>query len=92
MCFLVALCCLLVRRPNLEVAAKKLLHQQVNILILVLCCAWKTVSTALSDGQDISEVPGFHSVFRESHKNYVKNWCLIALTAYLSDFDLFLTQ
>ena len=30
-CFLVALCCLIVRRPNLEVATKRLLHQQVKI-------------------------------------------------------------
>ena len=31
-CFLVSLCRLIVRRPNLEVAAKRLLHQQVKIL------------------------------------------------------------
>ena len=31
-CFLVALCHLIVRRPNLEVATKRLLHQQVKIL------------------------------------------------------------
>ena len=31
-CFLVALCHLIVRRPNLEVATKRLLHQHVNIL------------------------------------------------------------
>ena len=31
-CFLVALCCLMVRRLNLEVATKRLLHQQVKIL------------------------------------------------------------
>ena len=30
-CFLVALCHLIVRRPNLEVATKQLLHQQVKI-------------------------------------------------------------
>ena len=30
-CFLVALCRLIVRRPNLEVATKRLLHQQVKI-------------------------------------------------------------
>ena len=29
--FLVALCCLIVRRPNLEAATKRLLHQQVKI-------------------------------------------------------------
>ena len=32
MCFLVALCCLIVKRSNLEVATKRLLHQQVKIL------------------------------------------------------------
>ena len=31
-CFLVALCRLIVRRPNLEPATKRLLHQQVKIL------------------------------------------------------------
>ena len=31
-CFLVALCHLIVRRPNLEVVTKRLLHQQVKIL------------------------------------------------------------
>ena len=31
-CFLVALYRLVVRRPNLEVATKRLLHQQVKIL------------------------------------------------------------
>ena len=31
-CFLVALCHLVVRRPNLQLATKKLLHKQVKIL------------------------------------------------------------
>ena len=31
-CSLVALCCLIVRRRNLEVATKRLHHQQVKIL------------------------------------------------------------
>ena len=30
-CFLVALCCLIVRRPNLEVVTKRSLHQQVKM-------------------------------------------------------------
>ena len=30
-CFLVALCCLVVRRPNLEVATMRLFHHQVKI-------------------------------------------------------------
>ena len=29
-CFLAALCCLIVRRPNLKVTTKRLLHQQVK--------------------------------------------------------------
>ena len=36
-CFLVALCCLIVRRPNLEVATKRLLHQQVKIQGYIWC-------------------------------------------------------
>ena len=31
MCFLIALCLLIVRRQNLEVATKRLLYQQVKI-------------------------------------------------------------
>ena len=31
-CFLVALCHLIGRRPNLEIATKKFLHQQVKIM------------------------------------------------------------
>ena len=29
-------------------------------IVLVSCCAWKCVSTAISSGVDISEVPGCH--------------------------------
>ena len=29
-------------------------------IVLVPCHAWKCVPTAISDGVDISEVPGFH--------------------------------
>ena len=36
-CFLVALCCLIVRRPNLEVSTKRRLHQQVKIPGYFLC-------------------------------------------------------
>ena len=28
--------------------------------LLVPCCAWKCVPTAISDGVDISELPGCH--------------------------------
>ena len=38
-CFLVALCCLIVRRPNLEVATKRLFHQEVkNTRVVLLPC------------------------------------------------------
>ena len=29
-------------------------------IVLVSCCAWKCVPTAISGGVDISEVPGCH--------------------------------
>ena len=29
-------------------------------IVLVPCCTWKCVPTAISDGVDISEVPGCH--------------------------------
>ena len=59
--FLVETCCLIVRRPNLEVATR-LLHQQVKntAVVLVPCHVWKCVPTATSGGMDICEVPGCH--------------------------------
>ena len=57
--FLVALCHLIDRRLNLEVATKRLLG-----IVLLSCHAWKCVPTAISGGVDISEVPGCH-LFRQ---------------------------
>ena len=59
-CLLVALCQLIVRRPNLEVATKSLLSSvgKNTGIGLVLCCTWKCVPTSMSGGVDISEVPG----------------------------------
>ena len=37
-CFLVALSHLIVRRPNLEVATKRFLHQQLKIPIVLVPC------------------------------------------------------
>ena len=50
-CFLIALCSLIVRRPNLEVATKRLLHQQVKIMgtVLMPCCAWNCVPETILD-------------------------------------------
>ena len=31
-----------------------------TVIVLVPCCAWKCVPTAISHGVDISEVPGCH--------------------------------
>ena len=31
-----------------------------TMVVLVPCCAWKCVPTAISSGVDISEVPGCH--------------------------------
>ena len=96
-CFLVALCCLIVRRPNLEEATKRLLHQQVKTgIVLVLCHAWKCVPTVISSGVNISEVPGCYLLRQMSsqwgsqklHQGLVS----YEITAYLSIFNLFLTQ
>ena len=44
----------------MEVATKRLLHQQVKItgIVLVPCHTWKCACTAISSGVDNSEVPG----------------------------------
>ena len=53
-CFLVALC-----RANLEVATKRLLHQQVKV-VLVPCCIWKYASTSISGSVCTPLVPVCH--------------------------------
>ena len=60
--FLVALCCLILRRTNLEVGTKEASPSadKNTGVVLVPCHAWKHVPTAISDGADISEVPGCH--------------------------------
>ena len=63
-CFLVALCCLIVRRPKLQVAAKRLLHQQVKILGWIF---WRSLDVICYD----------RWVLREGHTNYFKDWCLM---------------
>ena len=60
--FLVALCGLIVRRLNLEVATKRLLHQQEKYWgSFSVMFAHGSVSLQLiSGGVDISEVPACH--------------------------------
>ena len=43
------------------------------------CCTWTCVCTAISNGMDIPEMPGYHllRVFSEGHNNYSKDWCLM---------------
>ena len=61
-CFLDPLCCLVVRRPNLEVVIKILLHQQVKKtgIVLVRVSTWKYVPTVTFGGADISKLPWCH--------------------------------
>ena len=61
-CFLVALCCLIVRRQKLQSR-----HQEASPsagkntgVVLVPCWAWKCVPTSISRGMNISEVPWCH--------------------------------
>ena len=57
--FLVALCRLIIRKPNLEVATKRLLHQQAKILgSFSVMFAHGSASPAISGDVNISEVPG----------------------------------
>ena len=60
------------------------------------CWVWKCVPTATSSGADISEVPGCHLLQQMSCQWGLQKllWVLVSheLTAYLSVFDLFLTQ
>ena len=55
---------LIIRRQNLEVVTKRLLHLKVKNtgVVLVPFRAWRCATTAISGGVDISEVPGFYFV------------------------------
>ena len=60
-CFLLALCRLILRRPNLEIATEASPSAGENTgIVLVPCRAGKSVPTAISGGVDISEFPGCH--------------------------------
>ena len=85
--FLVEFCHLIVRRLNLEEATG---------VIFVQCCTWKCLPTAISGGVAISEVPGCH-LLQQMSSQWVSQKLLQGLvshelTAYLSVFDIFLTQ
>ena len=65
-------------------------------IVLVPCCAWKCVPTAISGGVDISQAPGFHLLQQmSSHWGWQKllqGLVSHEFTAHLFDFNLFLTQ
>ena len=64
--------------------------------VLVPCHTWKCVPKANSGGADISEVPGYHLAQHMSSQwglQKLLQWLVShELTAFLSVFDLFLTQ
>ena len=65
-------------------------------VVLVQCCAWKCVSTAISGGVDISEVPGCYLLQQMSSQwgsqKLLQGLVSRELTVCPSIFDLFLTQ
>ena len=97
-CFLVALSRLIVTRPALAVASKKLLHQQKKTtgVVLVPYCTWKSVPTAFSGGVNLSNVPRSHFLGYISSQwrsqKLLQSLMYHELTVYLSDLDLFLAQ
>ena len=81
----------------MEVAIKRLLHLLVKIPgVLAPCCAWKCVPTAISCCVDVSKVPGCHLLRQMSSQlwSQILPQGLVSheLTAFLSVFNLFLTQ
>ena len=81
----------MVKRLNLEKSAGK-----NTGVVLLPCRAWKFVSTPISSGVDISEVPGCYLLLQMSSQwgsqKLLQGLVSHELTAYLSLFDLFLTQ
>ena len=94
-CFLAALLRLIVRRPNLEVATKRLFHQQVKIPGQFQCHVRtrKCIPTAISGGVDFSEVPGCHLLrqmsFQRGPQKLLQKLVSHELTAHLSVFNQF---
>ena len=93
--FLVALCCLIVRTPNLEVATKWLLHQELKIL-RVSYSACKCVPLAISGSVNVSKIPRCHLLRQMTSQWWSQKFPLglvsHELTANLSIFNLFLTH
>ena len=93
--FLVALCCLIVRTPNLEVATKWLLHQVLKILG-VSYSACKCVPLAISGSVNVSKIPRCHLLRQMTSQWWSQKFPLglvsHELTANLSIFNLFLTH
>ena len=86
-CFLVALCSLIVRRPNLEEATKS----KTTRVVLVPRHAWMHIVT--SNGMDISKVLWCHLLWQLSSqwgpKKLLQGLVSHELTDYLSDLYLF---
>ena len=63
-------------------------------VVLVPCYTWKCVLKAISSGVDISlgVICYDRLVFREGHKNYFKDWCLMKSRSNFSAFDRLLTH
>ena len=94
-CFPVAMCHLIVMRPNLEVATKRLLHQQLKITGQFYChvCNCKCIPTAISGCVDISEVPGCYLIRQMSSQwglqKLLQGLMFHEITAYLFIFNQF---
>ena len=79
----------------MEVATKRLLHPAGKNTgkILVPCCTWKGVPTAISGGVNISEIPGCHLLRQMGSqcrsKKLLHGLVSHELTACLSVFNLF---
>ena len=74
-CFMAALCLLIVTRPNLEVAininqkGSQLAGKNIGV-VLVLWCAWKCVFTAISSSVDIPKFHGCHLLKQQHMSSY----------------------
>ena len=96
------MCRLIVGRPNLEVETKRLASPSAGKntgVVLVPCRTWRCVPTANSNGVDISEARGCNLLWQMSSQwgqwgsqKLLQGLLSHKLTAYLSVFNLFLTQ
>ena len=92
-CILVALCHLITERPSLEVATKRLPHQQVKIPVMLRMKYDLAAISSDADTFEVSRCPLLQQVSSQcGAQKLLQGLVSHEITFYLFDLDFFLTQ